>query len=190
MWVLCFVCGNVLRGALWIWKTHETRIKKKEEQYTPSNNVPTLSSKYESMDGQLVIVCFVINVEKCSIVAVVGGKLVYLSFGGRPAAQKGKRGELNWVALINCLRGFYTHTHMLFGAGKKIHSSPWRSWAVGGRHGSEVSRLSCRAIIRGSSTRCSELISRVAIVDRCPVDVRVSLTARKTRGYDIISFDI
>ena len=69
--------------------------KKKEEQYTPSNNVYTLSSKYESMDGQLVIVCFVINVEKCSIVAVVGGKLVYLSFGGRPAAQKGKRGELN-----------------------------------------------------------------------------------------------
>ena len=189
MWVLCFVCGNVLRGALWIWKTHETRIKKKEEQYTPSNNVPTLSSKYESMDGQLVIVFR----NKCWKMLYSGssrGKTCLFVFWWPASRTKRKRGELNWVALINCLRGFYTHTHMLFGAGKKIHSSPWRSWAVGGRHGSEVSRLSCRAIIRGSSTRCSELISRVAIVDRCPVVVRVSLTARKTRGYDIISFDI
>ena len=187
MWVLCFVCGNVLRGALWIWKTHETRIKKKEEQYTPSNNVhPFLKIR---VDGRPTCYCVFRN--KCWKMLYSGssrGKTCLFVFWWPASRTKRKRGELNWVALINCLRGFYTH--MLFGAGKKIHSSPRRSWAVGGRHGSEVSRLSCRAIIRGSSTRCSELISRVAIVDRCPVVVRVSLAARKTRGYDIISFDI
>ena len=85
---------------------------KKKRSNTRHLIMYTLSSKYESMDGQLVIVCFVINVEKCSIVAVVGGKLVYLSFGGRPAAQKGKGGTK--LSRPHKLFTRFLHTHALW----------------------------------------------------------------------------
>ena len=114
MWVLCFVCGNVLRGALWIWKTHETRIKKKEEQYTPSNNVhPFLKIR---VDGRPTCYCVFRN--KCWKMLYSGssrGKTCLFVFWWPASRTKREKGGTKLSRPHKLFTRFlHTHTHALW----------------------------------------------------------------------------